>query len=360
VRQRAVIEVVSIFSLTNIFTKNRFTLPLLAFIIPFVVRVIPEILMGPYLIGFDTLGFYVPNTEVWFHGEIDLWGYLSVAPFFYTILMSVVSVGFPLTLALKVISPILLGLLGLSIYIYAKRGLGWSPIKSLAPALLGTLYFLALRISWDMLRNELGLIFLFIALTLLTSKKSGSWKNYVLLSILMLAVVLSHQLVSVIMLGIIGFTVGYRIFRREYLNSVHLVVATLPALFFFLFVYFVTVAPYGFQDYSTTVGSPLATWLGFSSYHSMLFSEGGFFLYCFLPLLPLALLSLKRFAVFQLRIWIILSIILCVIPFAFVSPFRWLIMLLYPLTFLCVDALNFFRRPKYKMLGSGLLQLPIL
>ena len=352
---------VSRFFDTKLFYRNRFTIPLLAFFIPLAVRVIPEILMGPYIVGFDTLGFYVPNTIIWHQGGLDLWSFLSIAPLFYSLLTPIIT-GAPIALALKVLSPVLLGLLGLSIYIYARRGLSWSPLKSLAPALLGTLYFVALRLSWDMLRNELGLIFLFIALTLLIASKAGLLRTYGLLSFAIMAVVLSHQLVSVIMLGIIAFTVIQHLIRREYTNSVRLFVSALPALAFFLLFYFGTVAPYGFQDYQGSSGSSLATWLGFSSYSAMLISEAGFFLYCFLPLLPLAVIAVRRLGVFQLRVWVLLTLMLCLIPFAFVSPFRWLIMLLYPLSFLCVEALSLLKGKRLwkKNHGFSLRRLALL
>ena len=35
---------------------------LAAFLIPLFIRTIPEILVGPYPIGWDTIAFYVPNT----------------------------------------------------------------------------------------------------------------------------------------------------------------------------------------------------------------------------------------------------------------------------------------------------------
>ncbi len=109
--------------------------------------------------------------------------------------------------ALKIISPLLLGFLGLSMYSYAKRGLGWSLSKSTFVALLGTVYFVALRASWDQLREELGLVFFFMVLMLLINPKDRSWKSYVVLSLAMVTVVLSHQLVSVLMFGVIVFTV---------------------------------------------------------------------------------------------------------------------------------------------------------
>ena len=141
--------------------------PVLAFVIPLAVRTIPEILMGPYILGFDTMGFYVPNTLLWLHNGINLWSFLAVAPLLYAILMSIVVSGGSLVFVLKIISPLLLGFLGLSIYAYAKKGLGWSPHKSTFVALLGTVYFVALRASWDQLREELGLVFFFVVLLLL-------------------------------------------------------------------------------------------------------------------------------------------------------------------------------------------------
>ena len=335
-------------SITALITKNRYVIPLLAFLLPLAVRAIPEILIGPYIVGFDTMGFYVPNTLAWLHSGVDLWSYLAVAPLFYTILMSIVATGIPLIIALKIIPPLLLGFLGLSIYYYARKGLGWSSIKSLAPALLGTIYFVALRVSWDMLRNELGLIFLFVVLILLTQIKKGSWKRYILLSLAMMAVVLSHQLAGVIMLGIVTFTIIYGLFRKDFRKSINLAVAVLPATIFFLVIYFIAVAPVGFQDYTASTESPLANWLGFSSYPAMLLNEAGFFLYCFLPLLPLAILSFRRLGDFRLRCWLLLSLILLLIPFAFVSPYRWLLILIYPLAFFVADSIVRLKAIKWK------------
>ncbi|HEY4823050.1 MAG TPA: hypothetical protein VIH83_05130 [Candidatus Bathyarchaeia archaeon] len=48
--------------------EHRFGLA--AFLIPLMVRAIPEILVGPYPVGFDTIAFYVPNTLDWAMGKI--------------------------------------------------------------------------------------------------------------------------------------------------------------------------------------------------------------------------------------------------------------------------------------------------
>ena len=52
--------------------------PLLAFTIPLVVRAIPELLMGRFLVGFDTIGYYVPNTLVYLGSGVDFWSLINV------------------------------------------------------------------------------------------------------------------------------------------------------------------------------------------------------------------------------------------------------------------------------------------
>src|SRR4030043_67654 len=161
------------------------TLILLAFLIPLIVRAVSEILMGPFVVGFDTLGYYIPKTLLWLRNGVGFWNFLAVAPFFYILLMSVTSIGVSIVISLKVMSPLLLWFLGVTIYFYANRTLSWSPKKSLLVVLFATLYFAALRVSLDMLRSELALIFLFA--TLIFLKKGGSpFKNGVLVSLALL------------------------------------------------------------------------------------------------------------------------------------------------------------------------------
>ena len=341
-------------------TQKRCIFPLLAFVIPLVVRVIPEILMGPYIVGFDTMGFYVPNTLLWLHNGVDLGNFLATAPLFYTIFMSIVAVGGSPVLVLKIISPLLLGFLGLSMYAYAKRGLGWSPSKSAFVALLGTVYFVALRASWDQLREELGLVFFFVVLMLLINRKDRSWKRSVVLSLAMLAVVLSHQLVSVLMFGVIVFTLAYSLTRKDLIGSIKVIVVSLPAVLYFFIVYLSGVLQSGFLNYSTNVGSPLSSWTGFTSYQSMLISTGGLFLYCFLLILPLALISLWRLRNLQLSSWLLLSLILMLLPIASVSPYRWVLMLTYPLAFYATDTLSRLRSIKWKRFRFTVRRIAIL
>ena len=288
-------------------TQNRNIFPLLAFIIPLAIRAIPEILMGPFIVGFDTMGFYVPNILLWLHNGVNIGSLACDGATFLRYFHVDCRTGGPIIFVLKIIPPLLLGFLSLSIYSYAKKGLSWSSSKSTFVAILGTVYFVALRASWDQLREELGLVFFFVVLMLLINRKDSSWKNYVVLSLAMVAVAFSHQLVSVLMFGVIFFTFAYNLFEKILAVQLLLSLISLPAMLYFFIAYLSGVLQSGFLNYSTNVGSPLASWTGFASYQSMLLSTGGFFLYCFLLILPLALISIWRLRNLQLWSWLSLA-----------------------------------------------------
>ena len=137
---------------------------LLSFLIPSFVRFIPEIIMIKWIVGFDTLSYYIPVVLRWISSGVEIQEFIATSPLLYSLLVQSTLIGIPLEVMLKLLPPILHGILGFVIYNYAKVSFNWSPKKSLYVTLLATTYFVALRISWDMLRNELGLIFLFISL----------------------------------------------------------------------------------------------------------------------------------------------------------------------------------------------------
>ena len=138
-------------------------------------RAVPEILMAPYLCGFDTIAHYVPTSLSWLNNGVSCSSYVATAPLFYSVVVSLVWLGGPLFTVLKIVPCVLHGFLGLSMFGYAKIGLGWSSQKSIVPAFIGTLYFVALRISWDMLREELALVCFFAFLILLAVSEHGKF-----------------------------------------------------------------------------------------------------------------------------------------------------------------------------------------
>ncbi|MCW4025754.1 MAG: hypothetical protein NWF01_12110 [Candidatus Bathyarchaeota archaeon] len=324
--------------------KNRnLIFPLLAFLIPLTVRFIPELLMGPFATGFDTIGYYTPNTILWLNHGVNFWTFISEAPLMYIFLMGAVSVGAPIVLLFKVLSPLLLGLLGLTVYFYANKTISWSQRKSLLAAGFATIYFVALRISWDMLRTEIGLIFLFISLILLAKKPT--LKNTTLLAIAMLLTVFSHQLIAVIMFSIILATI-LQATRKKTLGTIkHLFTCSAPAVCLFIVIIY---------SYSA-VGNPIlrsfpnqisggdAALLGFSSQADLILNTLAFVVVCFLPLVPLLFFGAKRFKNnFHMNVWILwifLALLLAFIsPSTFaVYPYRWVLLLTYPLAFFAAE-----------------------
>jgi hypothetical protein len=340
------------------------TLPLLAFLIPAVMRAIPEILMGPYVVGFDTLAYYVPNTLVWLRDGVGFWSFVAVAPFLYVLLMGATSIGVPIVISLKVMSPLLLGFLGLTVYFYANKTLSWSPRKSLLVVLFATLYFVALRVSWDMLRSELALIFLFA--TLIFLKKDGKpLRNGMLLSLVMLSVVFAQQLVAVIMFAIILATIVRLYLDKEIVGLRRLIACSVPAAaLFLLIVYANYVASSQFSVVSGFLGQNSEGFMalfGFASYADMIVDTLGFLVFCYLPLVPLLVLGARRFKRnLQLKVWIFwifLSLLLVIVsPGAFfaVFPYRWTLLLTYPLAFYAAEGFASLKLDLYKA-GVGLM-----
>lgn len=170
------------------------------------------------------------------------------------------------------------------------------------------------------------------------------------------------------MLGVLLFTVVYKLVRESRIDAVHLILFSLPAvLLFFLIFYLSPSVP----EYRLIFGFPTTTsdgWLalfGYSSYPAMLASEAGFFLYCFVPLLPLALLSVKLFSNFQMRSFIALVFVASLIPMVSPSDLRIVMLLVYPLAFFVTEGLSrlksvHWKRFKITSLRVGLVYLMLV
>jgi hypothetical protein len=284
---------------------------------------------------------------------VDFWGFVAVAPLFYVMLMGVTAVGVPIVVSLKVMSPLLLGFLSIVVFFYAKKALSWSPKKSLLVALVATLYFVALRISWDMLRSELALIFLFT--TLIFLKKDGSpFRNGILLSLSMLSVVFAHQLVPVIMFVIVLVTIIRLCLDRKMVDVRRLFVSSVPAGLLFLVIVYANYLVS--SNFSVLSGFPrqdsegFMMLFGFASYPDMVVNTLGFLVFCYLPLLPLVVLGIKWFKInLQMTawvFWVFIALLSAVVsPNALVGalPYRWILLLTYPLAFYAAEAFAHFK-----------------
>src|SRR5712692_9744099 len=108
--------------LGRVVRSYRFTLT--AFLIPLLIRAIPEILVGPYPVGWDTIAFYVPNTLDWAVGRLGWVALLGTAPLLYMISVPVYLVTRvnPVWI-FKVMGPILYGSFILALYRFLRLGL---------------------------------------------------------------------------------------------------------------------------------------------------------------------------------------------------------------------------------------------
>jgi hypothetical protein len=337
----------------------------LAFLIPLAVRALPEVIMGRYVVGFDTVSYYIPVTLRWVNHGVSLFEFIASAPLFYSLLTLLTMAGAPLTVSLKALPPFLHGFLGLAIYLYAKKGLDWSYKKSLFVSCLATLYFVALRASWDMLRSELGLIFLFMFLMILReSPEKISWKRYALFLPITVLVVLSHQLVAVILFAIVFAVILQKLLRHEYVFARNLVLSSLPAMMLSgLMVYATSVVSASFSVISGFPNDAVGGWFslfGFSSYPDLALSTLGFALYCYLPLLPFAWIGIKSFKNPELRAWFlwcsaaVLSLI--VSPYAYVlGGYRWTLLMVFPMAFLVAENFKRLNHSSLKKVLGGIL-----
>src|SRR6266568_4673311 len=187
--------------LGKIVRSYRFALA--AFLIPLFIRSIPEILVGPYPIGWDTIAFYVPNTLDWAAGKAGFVQILGTAPLMYMISVPVYLLSRinPVWI-FKVMGPILYGTMILALFRFLRIGLKWPDKQALGGALLTSLYFVTLRISWDLYRNMLGLTFILLSLPLIENMKGP--RKQALLSVLIVLAVAADQLTGVIALVLVG------------------------------------------------------------------------------------------------------------------------------------------------------------
>jgi hypothetical protein len=309
--------------------------------------------MGGYVTGFDTISYYVPVTWKWINYGIDFWEFFGSAPLFYLLLSSLTLAGVPLIVLLKILPPVLYGLLGFAIFTYATKSLAWSLQKSLFASLLATMYFIGLRISWDMLRSVLGLIFFFAFLILLGEYlQICSWKLFTMLSLSSVLVVFSHQLISVLMFAVVLTTVLEGSFKRNYAFLRHILLAILPAAVLFSLTAYADymILPSLSEDIVAFGELNWRSLLGHSSLLDGVLKTVGFMLFCYIPLAPFILMGIKKCGKLELKSWLVWSFIGVMLPLFFSSApigYRWTVFLVFPFAFFAVEG---FMRSKIDLL----------
>src|SRR5256712_4848334 len=289
-------------------TVRSYRFALAAFLIPLFIRSIPEILVGPYPIGWDTIAFYVPTTLDWAAGKTGWVTVLGTAPLMYMLsipayLLTRVN---PVWI-FKIMGPILYGSMIWALFRFIRTGLKWPEKQALGGALLTSLYFVTLRISWDLYRNMLGLTFILLSLPLIDDMKGP--RKQVLLSVLIVLAVAADQLTGVMALVLVGARAlmgltGYQ--RKEIAGKVK--VASPGTVLFIATTYAGLIVP-GIGLVSQQTPIPTFTSASLSL---------GFLGYAYLALIPLALLGLRGVRNIELRTWSVFCIAIvatAVLPF---------------------------------------------
>ena len=348
-------------------TKLRFNIPFtletlsynkgffLAFVVGFVVRLIPEILSYPYPIGWDTIYYAarINNGVVW-----NQWSDFFSTWLIYGIL---VTLGNLTTLEpfmlLKVVAPLLYGGTTAGIYFVAWKKLNWSVTKSLLTSAIFAFQLAALGISWHFYRNIFGLAMLLFTIPLL--KNDVSWKEAAVLSLLSLLVVWGHELAAVSLFFMVLGLLVVSIFKKERVPYKPFI-AIIPAVAVFLIGAFqvfhtpINVEPnilwikdsvfphpggiFFLTDY-LNVFTPVEHYASYVELFSHVFS-----LFILLYAVSLPLIAVGHFRDRVLGSWVIILLVgsfsCLIIPFSALLYWnRWMLMLVFPFTYFAVEGL---------------------
>src|SRR3989442_4736226 len=311
--------------LLQVIGQHRFAFA--AFLVPLSIRIIPEILSGPYPVGWDIVAYYIPNAIDIVSGKMNVWGMITSPPVMYAIVVpAYLLTRANLVLIFKILGPILYGLLGWSIFWFSQRRLHWSSRKALCAVLFISAYFVTLRISWDAYQMELGLAFFLLAESIRLSSPTKSALGRV--SLLCLAV-LSNQSVGVLVVGAqLAAFVLPSIRKSPKLFSLQFA----PIAFFLLILY----------STMQTVLAPGLSIVGPGASLSILTTNLAFLFYAYIFVIPLLLFGIKLRERSVFVPWMIvcgIGLSLSVLPghvFQDIA-YRWVLLLSLPLLFLAYE-----------------------
>lgn len=185
--------------------------------------------------GFDVTAHYPRGIETF--SSLSLLDFLRIAPLFYTVMWAVHGAGVEVFLLLKITGPVLYGAMAVSFLFFLKSLQRWNDEKCVLGTLLLVFQPIMLRISWDLFRNELGLVFALLALGALRSE----WRfRYHIAGLLAVLTVLAHPLAAVIMLvGVLGLLLS----RNLRLDRLRAIIAFAPSTLLFLVMLVVIFGP---------------------------------------------------------------------------------------------------------------------
>jgi hypothetical protein len=165
----------------------------------------------------------------------------------------------------------------------------------------------------------------------------------------MTLVVLSHQLIAMIMFIILIATLVNSALKKKKTSITALLVCSIPAVLSMLTIFYLDYFTFSspLMGYSANFAGGFEALTGMSQLE-LAGNTLGFLAFCYLPLLPLIVFGYKLKKNIHLHIWIawvfILVLVAITIPNFFfiggVMPYRWILLLTYPLSFIAVEGLS--------------------
>ncbi len=193
------------------FFNSDWKIGIFLFLIAAAIRMIPEIKAGIWPIGYDTFNTYAAELAT-YNGPLVNW--IKTANILYFFFLPFKAAGLSPDLIMKISGPLIYGGLITSFFVFARRFLKFSFLKAFLLTALTIFQLASLRISWDLYRNELGLIFLFLGLIYLP--KLNETKNLIIFSIFATLVTFSNELVTVLLLVILLVYSGYYLVKQRW------------------------------------------------------------------------------------------------------------------------------------------------
>jgi hypothetical protein len=342
-----------------------------SFLVGFVVRLVPEVLLSPYPVGFDAIWYAwrIESGVVWGH-----WSQVFSTWLLYGILVPLYNASqVSLFGLLKVTAAFLFGFNCCGVYYFARKALNWTVGSALGAGVFFSVQVAALFFSANLYRNMLGLGVLLFALPLIKGDLR-SVKRLVVLGLLSVVVVLSHEVAAVSLFVVVFGFVVTRFMKRSGVDVGRLLLAVGPALVLFVVGFVFLAFPVSGRVESNAIvldesGGNYAGVLFFvrnylavdgvvsqqAAYLDLVGRVFSFFGVLFLLVLPFVVVGFFRDVV--LDVWTVLLLVgsFGVVVFPFFAPYiwsRWMLLLVFPFSFYAVNGIQKILRFSRGSVGS--------
>lgn len=339
-------------SLFNFLKQDRGSC-LFFFLVGLTLRGIPELLVSWYPMGYETITYYAP-AMVTFPGRSAVNVFVEFfrsGPLFYVLMWVATNLtGADVFVILKIVGPLFYGGLVVSFFLFLRYGLKFEWKLAFVASFLLTFQIATLRESWDRFRTELGLIFLFAALTTLKSNYKHKW---LFVSALAILTTISREYIALVLfVTILGYTLLEKKDRMPSLFALSPAVAvflsTIYPRWLWLVWNYVPESQYASRSYLWVVQDAFAI-----------------FVICYFALLPFAIKGWQRNTLIDsMTGWLLVGSFSVAFPWWSIPGYqRWLMLLVFPLSVAAVkgfERFQLFSKRRIPMLTAIVLAFSIV